>query len=300
MNGIRKARDGRKGWTKRTVPFLCAALLFVGALALGADDAEIARLMADMAKDDFAGQRSHDRLVEIGSPAADALLAGLRSPVPRVRYWSASAIARIGDQRGYDPLVALAKDDPDPIVRSTALWHLQTYGKDAVYDLAVRKLQDTDRMVRGWAMRLLRENGRTEALPALRELLKSDDVFTRVDAVYAVVALMDSGQLDLLRGLLADDPNRDIRLQALRCLTTLGHDPRILVLMIDALLDSDVEVRRLAAQLLRRGTDQVFGYVPTDDEDERRAAAGRWRAWYEKNVEALRWNEEKRRFEIAE
>jgi len=283
-----------------TRPILVCILLLLGGLASAADQKEIARLMKEMTQDDYVGMRCHDRLVEIGQPAADALLAGLSSPTHRVRYWSASAIARIGDPRGYEPLVKLVREDPNEIVRSVALWHLQVYEKKEVFALAVKALSDKHRMVRGWAMRLLRENGRTEAGPELEKLMTSTDVLTRVDAVYAIVTLTDKGQIEFLKKVIKEDPSRDVRLQALRCLTVVRTDPKVLSPMIDALMDTDEEVRRMAVKLLRRGADQLFGYIPSDKEKERLAAAAKWREWYDKNLKKLKWNEERRRFEIED
>ena len=288
--------------TRPLAALLCAVCLVAAAQtpAFAQDAREIQDLMAAMAKDDYGGQKAHDRLVEIGAPASDALLTGLSSDTPRVRYWSAAALARIGDERAYDRLKNLARDDPNEVVRSTALWHLQLYGRDQVYPLAAELLGDPHRMVRGWAMRVLRENNRPEALPRLRELSKSDDPFTRADAVHAIVTLMGDGQIAFLKGIVADDPSSDVRLQALRCLTIVPHDPAVLDVMIDALDDADEEVRREAVTLLRKGADQVFGYIPTDDPDARRAAAAQWRQWYNTNRERLAWNDERRRFEAKD
>ena len=277
---------------------LSAAVLAAASSLAFADEAEIGRLMSDMAKDDWAGMKSHDRLVEIGADAVEALLGGLGSKVPRVRYWSAAALAQIGDERAYEPLKKLAREDPNQIVRATALWHLQLFERDDVYELAAEAL--SDEALRGWAMRILRENKRVEALPKLKELLKSPDPLTRADAVYAVASLFEKGQIEFLKGIVAADPAGDVRLQALRCLTVVSKDSRVLGVMIDALDDSDVEVRRFAVTLLRKGADQVFGYVPTDEPDVRRRAADRWRKWYEENLPRLAWNEERRLFEIKQ
>ena len=282
------------------IPLCVVCLISAGRTSAFAQDAqEIQTLMADMAKDDYSAQKAHARLVEIGAPAADALLAGLDSETPRVRYWSAAALAQIGEERAYEKLKTLARKDPDEIVRSTALWHLQLYGRDEVYGIAADLLGDPSRMVRGWAMRVLRENQRPETLPRLRELMKSDDPFTRADAVHAIVTLMPDGQVDFIKQVVSTDPASDVRLQALRCLTIIPKTPSILGVMIDALDDPDEEVRREAATLLRKGADQVFGYLPSDAAEARQAAIGQWREWYDANAAQLVWNDERRRFEPA-
>jgi len=267
----------------------------------GGDEDEIARLMKQMEKDDYAAQAAHGRLVEIGLPAGDALLAAIKHTKPHVRYWSAAALAQIGENRAYGPLKELVRKDPNQIVRSTALWHLQLYGNDEVYKLAADALGDAHPMVRGWAMRVLRENRRKEGAAKLRELVKSEDVLTRADAVHATVVLVEGqDHIAFLKGVLSKDPASDVRLQALRCLTIIRKDPKILDVMIDALGDSDEEVRRVAVKLLRKGADQVFGYIPTSERAGRKKAADRWRSWYEKDKSRLTWNAERRRFEIRE
>ena len=255
--------------------------------------------MTQMEKDDYAAQAAHGRLVEIGLPAGDALLAGIKHKKPHVRYWSAAALAQIGEKRAYEPLKKLIGEDPNEVVRSTALWHIQLFGNDEVYKLAGDALGDAHPMVRGWAMRVLRENGRTEGTAKLRELVESKDPLTRADAVHATVTLLEGqDHIAFLKGVLSKDPASDVRLQALRCLTIIRKDPKILGIMIDALGDSDEEVRRVAVTLLRKGADQVFGYIPTDEPAGRKKAVDRWRAWYEKEKSRLAWNAERRRFEI--
>lgn len=255
--------------------------------------------MTQMEKDDYAAQAAHGRLVEIGLPAGDALLAGIKHKKPHVRYWSAAALAQIGEKRAYEPLKKLIGEDPNEVVRSTALWHIQLFGNDEVYKLAGDALGDAHPMVRGWAMRVLRENNRTEGAQKLRELLASEDPLTRADAVHAMVVLVPGqDHIAFLKGVLAKDPASDVRLQALRCLTIVKKDAKILDVMISALDDSDEEVRRLAASLLRKGADKVFGYIPTDEAADRKKAANSWRAWYEKNKSQLAWHAERRRFEI--
>ncbi|HUV39976.1 MAG TPA: HEAT repeat domain-containing protein, partial [Planctomycetota bacterium] len=50
--------------------------------------------------------------------------------------------------------------------------------------------------------------------------------------------------------------------------------------LIDFLEDPDVSVRMTAADTLRKMTGQEFGYVAWAAEPERRAAAARWREWW--------------------
>jgi len=51
--------------------------------------------------------------------------------------------------------------------------------------------------------------------------------------------------------------------------------------LIDLLEDDDVSVRVVTVRTLRDMTGKEFGYVAYADAPERRAAAGRWRTWWQ-------------------
>jgi HEAT repeat protein len=260
----------------------------------------VAELIASMEESDYAGKAATEKLVAIGEPAVGQLLIALEHPKPRVRYWSAAAVARIGDERAFGPLVQLVRSDENTLVRSTALYYLKHYPRKQVWDLAIEMLDDENPDVRGWAIRLLSEQGRKEAVPKLRELALAHREFkTRYDAMVAVVKLLDDQSLDMLRTIREKDHEVTLRKGALSCLTILERkEPVILTLMIDALEDADAEVREFAAMLLRKGTNQEFPFEPSGGEEARAEAVKYWRRWYEANREKLTWDEAKRRFEV--
>jgi HEAT repeat protein len=242
---------------------------------------QVSELIASMEKSDYAGQAAADKLVEIGKPAVEQLLMALKHPKPRVRYWSAAAAARIGDERAFQPLVSLVKADPNNLVRATALWYLQHYPRKEVWDLAMELLDDPDRSMRGWAIKLLSTKNRKEALPKLKTLTKHADYTTRYDAMVAVVNLLDDEAIELLRTILRTDDHETVRKGALSSLTILKRKPAvILTVLIDGLEDPSEDVREFAAKLLRKGTNQTFHFEASGGREARAAAVKAVRYWY--------------------
>ena len=259
----------------------------------------IAQLIASMEKSDYAGKAAVEKLVKIGKPAVEQLILALKHPKRRVRYWSAAAVAQIKDERAYKPLVEVVKTELDSYVRATALYYLQNFPRQEVWDLAVRKLQDPSRTVCSYAIRMLKECGRKEAVPELKKLLKHADHTLRYDAMVAVVTLIDAEAVEVLREILRTDDHETVRKGALSCVTIFKQKPPvILTLLIDGLEDRNSEVRAAAAKLLRKGANQSFYFQPAGDPEARAAAVRAWRTWYEKHKDRLYWDRDKNRFEI--
>lgn len=285
-----------------------AQILFIGGLLLAGEaerrnppPQDIRGLIAYMAKDDFAGKVACEKLVEIGEPAVDALLEALNSRVPRVRYWSAAAVARIADERAYKPLIETLRKDPNALVRATIVWHLRHFKKEEVYDIAVERLRDKNKFVRYWAMKVLEADGRKDKLPEIVKLTKHSDRDTRHDALVIAVRLGGNAELPLIREMALKDPDPQVRAGALRSLTTLPEKtPEILDIMILALKDPVPEVQEVSARLLAKGTNQSFGFDPSRPKEKQLEAIAKWRKWYEENKNKLKWSKEKRRFVTPE
>ncbi len=287
-------------------PFLIAmVLLALGAFAFGQAaklvDPQVAELIASMEKSDVAGREACDKLVAIGKPATAQLIAAFKSPVARVRYWSLSAAARIGEEAVYAPMVELLKSDPNAVVRETALWHLQYYPRPEAWDLAAKALDDPSRDMRHFAIKLLSDKNRVEALPKLEETaFKNPDDQTRREATVAVATLKDAAAVEFLRKVLRADANEGVRETALRCVTLLKKkQAEALSVLIDGLEDRNENVRVAAATLLLKGTTVDFHYNPTADSELRAAGVKAWREWFEKNRARLAWDETRKRFEVA-
>ena len=287
---------------------LAIVLLFLVSAPAAADDVaapkpvdrQVADLIASMEKSDYAGKEATDKLVAIGKPAVAQLLVAIKHPAARVRYWSAAAVARIGDESAYAPLVELAKSDASGMVRATALWYLQHYPRQEVWDLAIKFLDDPSREMRGWAIKLLSTKNRTEALAKLEEAAtKHADYQTRYDAMVAVTAMRDADAIEFLRGIVKNDVHETVRKGALSCLTVLKTKPPVLLtVLIDGLEDKDAGVREFAGKLLRKGTTQEFPFEPSGDSESRAAGVRAWREWFDKHKDRLAWDAARKRFEI--
>jgi len=283
---------------------LGTVLLGVCAFAFSAEEKPAARaelpqdipgLIEYMARSDVAGKEASERLGKLGAPAVEPLIAALKHKEPRVRYWGAAALCQIGDERAYKPLLQTLRSDPNPLVRSTILWQLQKFKKDEVYDLAFEYLNDPDKMVRFWAMRVLVNGNRTDKLPMILRLTRDKDAAVRHDALVAAVELGGNTQLELIRKMAASDSDPEVRAGALRCLTLLPEKTaEILAIMINSLQDPDPNVQTVAATLLAKGTNQSFGFDPSRPPE--RKAVAKWQKWYETNKANLKWDNQKRRF----
>jgi hypothetical protein len=279
------------------------SVLLIGAAACAAGPvpaplpADVAGLVASMARDDFAGQAACEQLVKMGKTAVPDLLPALQHQTPRVRYWSAAALCRIADDRAWQPLVTALRDDPSPVVRSTILWHLQHFSKNEVYGLAAERLADPDPLVRGWALKTLAHGRQRDRLAMVIQRTNDKEPGVRHDALVAAVELGGNTQLSLIQKMAGDDPDPQVREGALRCLTLLpAKSPVILAVMIRGLADKDPDVQAAAARLLAKGTNQSFGFDPARLPAERARVVAAWQQWFEQNKDRLRWSDEKRRF----
>ncbi len=132
----------------------------------------VQQLIERMGTDDFNGMDASRKLVRMGRPAVDELIGALEHPLPRVRYWSISALSSIGDDRAV-PAMKKRLDDPRPIVRAVAIWHLGRWFERAdVREAVLNKLDDKSTFVRGWVLKLIRSKKYSPAADRVRALLQ--------------------------------------------------------------------------------------------------------------------------------
>jgi len=62
------------------------------------------------------------------------------------------------------------------------------------------------------------------------------------------------------------------------------HDQSVVPVLVDDLSSDDAAIRLYAINGLRRLTGQDFGYVAYNDEDARRPAVVKWKAWVESHT----------------
>ncbi len=284
---------------------LFAPPVLAGAAANGREQAErpqaVSELIERMAKDDFNGFTACRSLIEIGGPAVPGLIRATQHDVPRVRYWSIAALSAIGDEEAV-PAIKQLLDDPEPVVRAVAVWHLgRWFDRPDVREAVVEKLRDTNRFVKGWAMKLLQAKKYRQAAGEVRALMEDATPEVRYDALHTLAVLEGRDALATMKKVLREDESALVRECAVRCCTVIEPPtPRTADVLISALRDADEEVRKAAVKLLRKGFAQYFGFDPGAEPLQREKAVREWRDWYEANGARLRWNEPSRRFEAIE
>lgn len=296
----------------RSIAAVVLALLWAALPVVGGDSDEppgarppraqtVQEVIAQMRKDDFNGLAASRRLARIGEPAVGELIQALEHHVPRVRYWSIAALSSIGGERAV-PAIKKRLDDPAPLVRAVAVWHLgRWFDRADVREAVLKKLQDNSPFVRGWALRLIQTKKYRAAAAQVRALLKADQPEVRYDALHTLAILEGPDGLELMKQALRKDQSPLVRECALRCCTLIQpHTPLVGEVLIAGLRDKDENVRTVALKLLRRGFGRHFAFDPGAEPMEREEAARRWQNWYEANRERLQWSRKNRRFDIKE
>jgi hypothetical protein len=258
-------------------------------------------LIERMARDDFSGLDASRRVAAMGEAAVPDLIRATEHQVPRVRYWSIAALSGIGSDSAL-PAIVKCLNDPDALVRAVAIWHLGGwYERPEVREAVLKKLQDPDPFVKGWAMKLIQAQHDRRAVEPVRALLKEQTPEVRYDALHTLSVLEGPDVLDTLTKILREDESAIVREGALRCCTVVSPPtPRTAEVLIAGLRDKDATVRKAAIGLLRKGFGQGFAFDPSGEPLDREKGARQWQDWYDANKARLGWNEERRRFDVAE
>ncbi len=138
-------------WVRRYTLVGWAVLLAALGGALAQDrSAEICSLIQQLGAPDKATQDAAvAALARIGTPAVEPLLVALTFQNPWTRGNAALALGKIGDKRGFEPVLKVAQSDPHPSIRSTAVLALIDFGdKAAIPALRRIALEDSDATVR--------------------------------------------------------------------------------------------------------------------------------------------------------
>ncbi len=225
--------------------------------------------------------RSHAmrRLVDLGEPAVDSLIAALADE--NVRWLASGALINIGndsirktvlalkhknpavrrnalfilrqlDARAAAPSIQAMLSDPDPSVQVQAIQTVAQFGGEGAQRLVLSKAESRVGLVRDAAIEVLPKFG-SESLSALTSLLdygKPDDV--RVAAIRALGSMGTRESLIYLEKSLTD-PSPLVRYYATLTLGDTG-DPSILDHLALRMDDADPTVREAASD--------VFGRMP--------------------------------------
>lgn len=161
--------------------------------------------------------------------------------------WDVAKILPLFGIRAIPPLVALMQDNEAELdARWFAINILGKMGHSAVIPSLIDVLETEDEEeLRGAAAIALAEMG-AATIAALTHLMQSDS--TRLLAVRSLAQIRSTGTIDPLLQVV-DDPQGEVRALAIEALGSF-HDPRIPPVLVNALQDSDTQVRQTAASAL--------------------------------------------------
>lgn len=317
-----------------------ATLAWAGAIggepaAKGDQAARIAKLCKELGETEYGSKSACEQLIAIGPPAVPALLEALKDRRPQARWWAVAALCNIAPEEGYPAILKVLESDPDPLVRSTAVYYLRHYKnklKKDIWPEVEKALRDKDPEVGRWALRLMVEDEYPEVdkrlrevlaggnsalrsyalghiremgekgrayLPLVRQLLAAEDPRVRYDAVFTVVSLMESGQLDFLRETFRKDKDPAVQECCLRCITIIPTPPvDCFELYIEGMQSADEKVRDVAFRLLVKGFKHYIGFDAKGPQPMREAAIAQWKEWFAQNRAKLEWHPDLRKFLI--
>jgi HEAT repeat protein len=116
----------------------------------------------------------------------DAYRLLLEDPDPVVRFWGATLLSQCPDVEWLERELAALADDADARVRKAAVQSLGKVGGKLAATVAMRLLRDPAPFVRAHAARALGELDRTDAAPAVAELLGDGDWWVRTAAKHSL------------------------------------------------------------------------------------------------------------------
>ena len=217
------------------------------------------------------------------------------------RYAAVRALPALIGEEAIPLLKNALRTDSSSEVRAAAVHGLaRWFDRPPIRQIILDTLRDDDEYVRGWALSVVAEKGYRKALPRVRRLLKNEDPDIRYDAVRALVRIEGDEAIDALIKVLENDESPAVRECSIRSVTFMEpRVPRTAELLIMGLKDENEEVRAAAAELLRKGFDQFFGFRADETLGSRQTAIDNWQNWYDRHKDQLRWSEQKRRFEVA-
>ncbi len=196
--------------------------------------------------------------------AIDALVTTLQEDeVEEVRIAAARALAKLTGEKAVDALIGAVNNDESPQVRIAAIDGLLILGGLEALDAIISALSDPTPEVRTTAAAALgvaNISGGEEyqkAIDALAAALDEDEAEeVRAAAAIALTNLPGEEAVDSLIKALKEDQSERVRILAIDGLAALG-DPKAIEPLVAALSDLDTEVRKAAAEVLKKFGVQV-------------------------------------------
>lgn len=148
-----------------------------------ADDPGMRELLADVGHcDDDRHYPAMERLLDMGNTARDRLIALLQINDPRLRCKCLDVLGRMNDAVVQQAMLAIVREDPDPLMRSMAIPALENTTDAAAVPVLVTALEDENLVVRRWAACILGNFRTAEVIAPLTRALQHDDAWVRLHA----------------------------------------------------------------------------------------------------------------------
>ena len=189
----------------------------------------------------------------------------LRTNPPKCQGFQAAAVSILGSHGGprvVPILLDIARSNPDPKLRLTAIRRLGEQKSDQVTDELI-KIYDADRTkeIRGQILRALVEGNTPRGTAKVMEIARaSDDIATRQYAIRFIGEMNDAASLDELIRIFDADKTKEIRSQVIRALAE-REDPRARAKLFDIARQGETPELRIEA--IRRLGDN--GRVSMDE-----------------------------------
>ena len=190
---------------------------------------------------------AEDTLVGIGQSAVNSLSIALHDPNPDIRWYAATALGRIGDDKAVEPLIAILNED-DPF--RTAIEALGDIGDLRAVEPLMAFLDVDNEDISTAAIRALGKIGDERTVEPLLMALTGDHVEKSTAAAQALGNMRNSRAVEPLLALLTGGP-WSARRDYAEALGEFG-DPRAVKPLLELLDASDLKMRKTAASALIR------------------------------------------------
>lgn len=192
--------------------------------------------------------RKKENIAKI-EPALEKAISQLNSADYRVRAKAKETIIRFG-AKSAPPLVKLL-DSTNVKLRSEAMFTLIALGEKAV--------------------------------PTLINASKHESREIRMRSIYSLGQIGSQNALPVMTHALLKDSDKEVRATALRVVSENFIDQIAVPLMILALADEDLQIRKEAIKNLRTRTSLKFDFVAEAEKKERTKAIERWKNWWKES-----------------
>lgn len=132
--------------------------------------------------DDARHYQALSDLAEGGDAMRDQVIALLPTATRHQRWQCVTVLACIRDSVSQKILLTVVRDDPDAVLRGTAIPALKGATDTETVAVLITALKDTDDIVRRWAASHLGEAKSPASVPALKAALRDRDEWVRLHA----------------------------------------------------------------------------------------------------------------------